>query len=126
MVSSRFVHIKQKKNHGGENMENLIWYIIMIPGSALLTGIGIYAWNRKKPMWFWSGTHIKENEISDVTAYNHANGIMWIVYSLIFWMATFAGENGNIALILIVAGCVIGLPVLVVVYKKIYAKYKVG
>ena len=50
----------------------------MIPCSALLTGIGIYAWNRKKPMWFWSGKTVKETEISDITAYNHANGIMWM------------------------------------------------
>lgn len=68
-------------------MENLIWYIVMIPCSALFTGIGIYAWNRKKPMWFWSGTDVKEEEISDVIAYNHANGVMWMLYSLIFWMS---------------------------------------
>ena len=29
-------------------MDNLIWYIIMIPCSALFSGIGVYAWNRKK------------------------------------------------------------------------------
>lgn len=107
-------------------MENLIWYIIMIPCSALLTGIGIYAWNRKKPMWFWSGKTVKETEISDITAYNHANGIMWIVYSIIYWMATFAGIwNSIAALDLIIVGCVIGIPVLVVVYNRIYARYKV-
>ena len=42
-------------------------------------------------MWFWSGKTVKETEISDITAYNHANGIMWIVYSIIYWMAAFAG-----------------------------------
>ena len=106
-------------------MENLIWYIIMIPCSALLTGIGIYAWNRKKPMWFWSGKTGKETEISDITAYNHANGIMWIVYSIIYWMATFAGIwNSIAALDLIIVGCVIGIPVLVVVYNRIYERYK--
>ena len=107
-------------------MENLIWYITMIPCSALLTGIGIYAWNRKKPMWFWSGSSVKETEISDVTAYNHANGIMWVVYSIIYWIATFAGSwNSVTAVSLIIVGCVIGLPLLVVVYKRIYARYKV-
>ena len=107
-------------------MEILIWYITMIPCSALLTGIGIYAWNRKKPMWFWSGSSVKETEISDVTAYNHANGIMWVVYSIIYWIATFAGIwNSVIAVSLIIAGGAIGLPLLVVVYKGIYARYKV-
>ena len=36
-------------------MDNLIWPSIMIPSSLLFTCIGIYAWNRKKPMWFWAG-----------------------------------------------------------------------
>ena len=60
-------------------MDNIIWFITTIPCSALITGFGIYAWNRKKPMWFWSGSSVKENEISDIRAYNHANGVMWIV-----------------------------------------------
>ena len=68
-------------------------------------------------MWFWSGKTVKETEISD---------IMWIVYSIIYWMATFAGIwNSIAALDLIIVGCVIGIPVLVVVYNRIYARYKV-
>ena len=53
----------------------IIWLLIMVPCSALLTGIGIYAWRRKEPMWFWSGSTVKAEEISDVRAYNKANGI---------------------------------------------------
>lgn len=30
-------------------MENIIWFLIMGPCSALFTGIGVYAWKRKKP-----------------------------------------------------------------------------
>ena len=59
-------------------MGNIIWLIIMVPVSMLFTGLGVYAWKRKKPMWFWSGSTVSENEISDVRAYNRANGIMWI------------------------------------------------
>ena len=47
-------------------MENLIWLIIMIPCSAILTGIGIYAWHREKPMWFWTGSEVKASEIADI------------------------------------------------------------
>ena len=56
-------------------MEKIVWLVIMIPVSALLTGIGIYAWKRKKPMWFWSGSTVRESEITDIPAYNRANGI---------------------------------------------------
>ena len=71
-------------------MDDIIWLIIMAPVSALFTGIGIYAWRRKKPMWFWSGSTVEESEISDVAAYNRANGIMWLVFSLIMWVSVSA------------------------------------
>ena len=89
----------------------------MIPISLLFTGIGIYAWRRKKPMWFWSGSTVKESEISDVAAYNRANGIMWLVFSLILWGSTVLGA-------MIIAGCLIGVPILPIVYGKIYRKFK--
>ena len=40
-------------------------------------------------MWFWSGQAVGEDEIGDVKAYNRANGIMWIVFSLLMWLSTF-------------------------------------
>ena len=109
----------------GKAMINIIWLIIMIPISLLFTGIGIYAWRRKKPMWFWSGSTVKESEISDVAAYNRANGIMWLVFSLILWGSTVLGAmnmkaGGN----LLIAGCLIGVPILPIVYGKIYRKFK--
>ena len=107
-------------------MDNIIWFITTIPCSALLTGFGIYAWNRKKPMWFWSGSSVKENEISDVRAYNHANGVMWIVYQLVLWTASIEGFwNGTAALTLIILAMVVGLPALMMVYQRIYKKYRV-
>ena len=50
-------------------MEIIIWLITLIPCSLLFTGIGIYAWRREKPMWFWSGSTVREEEITDVKAY---------------------------------------------------------
>ena len=104
----------------------IIWLIIMIPCSALLTGIGIYAWRRKEPMWFWSGSTVKKEEISDVAAYNRANGIMWIVFSLLFWLCTIVGIwNMKAAGIIMMAACAVGCPMLIVAYRKIYRKYEV-
>ena len=40
-------------------MEKVIWLITRIPTSMVFTGIGIFAWKRKKPMWFLSGTRKK-------------------------------------------------------------------
>ena len=60
------------------DMDNLIWPIIMIPSSLLFTCIGIYAWKRKKPKWFWAGDTVLKEDITDVHAYNEANGLMWM------------------------------------------------
>ena len=106
-------------------MDNLILPIIMIPSSLLFTCIGIYAWKRKKPMWFWAGDTVCEEDITDVRAYNHANGMMWIVFSLPLWIGTIVGLNdmkmgGNIILF----DSTIGLLLLILTYINIYKKYK--
>lgn len=51
-------------------MKDIIWLAIMIPCCAILSGVGVYAWNRKKPMWFRLGSPIKEDEISDISAFS--------------------------------------------------------
>lgn len=106
-------------------MEKWIWVGILIPLSILFTGIGIYAWKRKKPMWFWSGSTVRESDIKDVPAYNRANGIMWITYSLVFWISAFIGFfNPEAAGTTLLIGCVGGIPLLIIAYKKIYQKYR--
>lgn len=106
-------------------MEKIIWFIIMVPCSAVFTGIGIFAWNRKKPMWFWSGSDVKETEIADIPAYNRANGRMWILFSLPFWVSAVLGFWSQIAaVIVLIAAFLIGFPILVRTYSNIYEKYK--
>ena len=104
---------------------NLIWLMIMAPCSAFFTGLGIYAWRRNTPIWFWSGTKVRDNEISDVPAYNRANGIMWLAFSAVLWASTVLGLfRGKAGGILLIAGCVIGVPLLPIAYGKIYRRYR--
>ena len=106
-------------------MEIIIWLVITILCGLIFTGIGIYAWRREKPMWFWSGTAVRKEEITDVKAYNRENGIMWICYSLVFWISMLLGiRNISAAGIVLAAGCLGGIPILAVVYGRIYRKYK--
>ena len=106
-------------------MEKVIWLVITIPCSLLFTGIGIYAWRRTKPMWFWSGSSVREDEITNVKAYNRENGIMWICYSAVFWISTIMGIGSvSTAGIVLAVGCLGGLPLLVTAYNRIYRKYK--
>ena len=107
-------------------MEHTGWLLIMAPCSAVFTAIGVYAWHRKKPMWFWSGSTVEESEIADIPAYNRANGWMWIIFSLPLWLSALLGLwNDVAALILLTGSVVIGLPLLVAAYRRIYEKYKV-
>ena len=106
-------------------MGSIVFLIIMIPVSLLFTGIGVYAWRRKKPMWFWSGSTVEEDEISDAAAYNRANGIMWLVFSLLMWASAILGAiNMKMGGIVLIAGCMVGVPILPIVYGRIYKKYK--
>ena len=106
-------------------METVIWLITMIPTSMVITGIGIFAWKRKKPMWFWSGSTVDESEIADIPAYNRANGIMWLVFSAVFWISTILGAlNMKAGGICLIVSSLIGVPVLPLIYGKIYNKYK--
>ena len=102
----------------------IIWYVTTFACAALMFGIGAYAKRLEKPMWFWSGSTVKEREISDVPAYNRANGIMWISFSAILWISTVLGllqlEGAGICLI---AGCILGVPLLPIVYGRIYRRY---
>ena len=106
-------------------MGNIIWLIIMVPVSMLFTCIGVFAWKREKPMWFWSGSEVKAWQIRDIPAYNRANGWMWIGYSLGFWASAILGLiNVPAAGILVMVVCVLGIPGLVITYNRIYKKYK--
>ena len=106
-------------------MELMVWLMLTIPIGIFFICFGIYAWKRKKPMWFWSGKEVKESEISDIPAYNRANGIMWLCFSAIFWLAAVLGApNSEAAGKIIIIGSVAGIPLLYLAYRKIYSKYK--
>lgn len=106
-------------------MEKLIFPLIIFPCAATFTALGIFAWKRKKPMWFWSGSEVKAWQLRDVPAYNRANGIMWLVFSLGFWASAVLGcFNVPAAGILVMVSCLVGIPGLVIAYNRIYKKYK--
>ena len=92
---------------------------------ALLFGlIALWAFKRRTPMHFWSGSTVEPEEITDIPAYNRANGIMWAVYAASMALAGMAGLFSAIAgTVLLVAICVPGAAVLFIVYRRIYKKY---
>lgn len=108
-------------------MGGLIFTVVVLSCATVVIGIGIFALNRKSPMHFWSGTEVKPEEISNVRAYNRANGIMWIVYGSAYVLAAILGLafQNVIGVALIIINCTLGLVILIVVYRHIYRKYKI-
>ena len=106
-------------------MEKILTSIILLPVAALFTGLGIFSMKRKKPMHFYAGSEVKPWQIKDIPAYNKANGWMWIVFSRIFWAAALLSLFDTPAAgILLVVGCLAGIPGLVIAYGRIYRRYK--
>ncbi|NLU51658.1 MAG: hypothetical protein GXX10_02170 [Clostridiaceae bacterium] len=104
---------------------NIIFAAICWLCSLIFGGIALWAFKRKDPMHFWSGSTVKPEEISDIPSYNHANGLMWTIYTVCMIvtgiLSLFSIKIGSILLVII---CVPGTIVLVVAYNRIYNKYR--
>ena len=55
----------------------IIWSLVCI----VLFGIGIWSYRSRDPVGFWTGS--KPPRVKDVTKYNHAVGILWLVYAVL-------------------------------------------
>ena len=104
----------------------IIMWIVMFGCAFLFFAIGVYAQKLEKPMWFWSGIEVDASKITDVKRYNRENGIMWKLYSLWYFSSGIAQIWSSVAsLVLLIAGCTVGIIFLVYHYNKIYKKYSV-
>lgn len=104
-------------------METVIWLVASLALPLILLGIAVFAWFRKTPMWFFAG--IPTPEVSDVRAFNRANAVIWALFSLPFFAAAGVGVVHRLAAAgIILAGCLLGIPLLVFSYHKICKKYK--
>lgn len=114
--------------------EQTIGMIIMLVCSwgcgAIFYFISHFADKSPKPIHFWAGTEIDPRRISDVAAYNHANAVMWKLYSIPYWLAGFLSCLCFISEAFTIAGasmlflaCFPGLFFLIRKYKQIEKTY---
>ena len=105
--------------------EEIVLFAVLLGSALTFTLIGVYARQRREPMWFWAGTTVDASEITDVPAYNRENGAMWLRYSLWFWLAALAGPvSPGAALTFLVLGCTVGIVLLVRTFRRIDRKYR--
>lgn len=106
-------------------MGNPVFLIIMGTVGAIFTVLGICVMKKKEPANFWTGQEFKPGEIRDVKAYNRALGLLWIAFSALIWITAVVGSifGGMIGSACMVGCFVIGIPMLPIVYNRIYKKY---
>ena len=116
--------------NAGKILGAIVMFFCGFGCGALFFGIGVYASKLKKPMHFYSGTTVDTKTISNVPAYNRANGRMWKQFSVPFWMCGILSIGSLWAdwcavayTILIFAGSIGGGIWLVLRYNKIRKKY---
>lgn len=105
-----------------EIFETVIVFICMMP----IIIIGIIQYRSKKPVGFWSGKEPpKKEQITDVEAYNHKHGIMWIFYGAGFILCFICGFifSEKIALILSSTECIGGIFVMIAYHNKLNHMY---
>lgn len=104
---------------------NIIFAVICWLCSFIFGVIALWAFKRKDPMHFWSGSTVRPEEISDIPSYNRANGLMWAIYTVCMVvtgiLSLFSIITGVILLVII---CVPGIVVLIFAYNRIYNKYR--
>lgn len=117
------------------NGETILAVIVMtgigLGMGALFFWMGVWAASRKDPMHFWSGSTVDPRTISDVPAYNLANGRMWKWYSAPYWLSGICALLGIFHLhflvlsaVFMVAACTVGIWWLVREYRRICKEYK--
>ncbi len=104
---------------------NIIFAVVCWLCSLIFGAIALWAFKRKEPMHFWSGSTVRPEEIADIPSYNRANGLMWGIYTVCMVVtgivSLFSTKIGAILLVII---CVPGIAVLIFSYNRIYNKYK--
>ena len=91
--------------------------------------IGFACFKSRKPVGFWSGSSVREEQVTSVRKYNAANGILWSSYSAIYWIAGFLSvSNQGAGLVFTIIGCTAGLVYLILGYgwikRRFFVEYR--
>lgn len=104
---------------------NIIFAAICWLCSLFFGVIAFWAFKRKDPMHFWSGSTVRPEEIADIPAYNRANSRMWAIYTACMVvtgiLSLFSILIGTVLLFTL---CLPGLVILIIAYNRIYNKYR--
>lgn len=93
--------------------------------AVLFFVIAHWARTRKDPMHFWAGSTVSSCSIGNIPAYNRANARMWDGVGAFFLLCgIFAVPSSKWSGLVMGFGTLLGFPILIFFYSRIYKKYK--
>lgn len=103
----------------------MIACVIFLAVGALCAAIGAAAWRSKTARRVWSNCS-KEIAVTDVAAFNRAQGIVWILYGA--WIAVcglpmLAGQNSPLAMLSLL-GVVFGTIAMILAQIRVEIKFE--
>ena len=105
------------------NGGTVVW-LLCVGGAAHGIDADAQKQRRTEPMWFWIGAAVDARTLTDVRAYNHANGWMWIASSVPFWLSAALGwKLETLGGILLGLACTVGLALVFWCYRRILKRY---
>ena len=105
----------------------IITLIIYLMVAAIMIGIGISQLRSSSPVGFYSGEKPpKEDELTDVQAWNKKHGMMWLVYGIMILFSYIAGYiigDSTLCLIPFCVGVILPLFVMIWYHQKLIRTY---
>lgn len=105
-------------------MENIVFVMMCWICGAIFVLIGFSCFKKTEPTGFWSGVEVRKDEVIDVKGYNVANGIMWCIFSIFFWVSgILAIFNSFVAVVMLIIACTVGIVGLILGYGWIKRRF---
>ena len=107
--------------------EYIISLVIFLLVTVVMIIIGVSQIRSEKPVGFYTGEKPpREDELSDIVAWNKKHGYMWVIYGFImigsFVMASFI-KSETIAMVLLLSGIIGALPIMMLYHSHLKKKY---
>ena len=95
--------------------------------ALIMIAIGIMQYKSKKPTRFYTGeTPPNAEQLTDVTAWNHRHGMMWIIYGIVIIVSFLFGlliPHEVLSALLPVVIILGALPVMILYHHKLKKQY---
>lgn len=107
---------------------SIIAFIIYLIVAAMMIGIGISQLRSASPVGFYSGEKPpREEELTDVQAWNHKHGMMWLIYGVIILFSYFGGYiigDSILCIIPFCGGLIVPIIMMIWYHHKLIREYK--